>query len=129
MYHPNWQSMLETLSNILSSLDHSLKKSNYLNKSNCLNCLRSMDVHPRHNKKPSHRQKNQEEDPQGLKTKQRLITAASRFYAIKRPNIVFYRPNLFDREQLCVNVVIKLTPSSEFEPDRTSHGGLGLFIE
>ncbi len=69
MYHPNWQTMLESLSKMLCSLDHSLNKGNCLNKSNC---LRSVDVHPRHKKKPSHRQKNQEEDPQSLKTKQRL---------------------------------------------------------
>ncbi len=75
MYHPNWQTMLESLSKMLCSLDHSLNKSNCLNKSNYLNksnCLRSVGIHPRHNKKPSHRQINQEEDPQGLKTKQRL---------------------------------------------------------
>jgi hypothetical protein len=41
-------------------LDHSLNKSNCLNKSNSLS---SVDVYPRLNKKPSHIQKNQEEDP------------------------------------------------------------------
>ncbi len=49
--------------------------------------------------------------------------------ALKFEILKYYRPNLFDRGQLCVDVVIQLTPSSEFEPDRTSHGGLGLFIE
>ncbi len=47
----------------------------------------------------------------------------------KKAKYFFYRPNLFDWGQLCVNVVLKLTPSSEFEPHRTIHGGLGLFIE
>jgi hypothetical protein len=43
-------------------LNHSLNKNN---------SRRSVDIQPRHNKKPIHRPKDQEEDPKGLKTKPR----------------------------------------------------------